>query len=102
MRKIFLIIFVCIVIIAIRSDKKISPIEPINDTKQNNQSNKIISISLSIIVVLLILNVYQFTKTKDDGFNEHLFIASTHNYLLIFTEFGKVFWKKAFKGGKSR
>ena len=33
-------------------------------------------------------------KTKDDDFNEHLFIASTHNYLLIFTEFGKVFGKR--------
>ena len=36
-------------------------------------------------------------KTKDDDFNEHLFIASTHNYLLIFTEFGKVFWKKVWE-----
>ena len=32
--------------------------------------------------------------TKDDDFTEHLFTAFTHNYLLIFTEFGKVFWKK--------
>ena len=35
--------------------------------------------------------------TKDDDFTEHLFIASTHNYLLIFTEFGKVFWKKVWE-----
>ena len=68
---VFAFIFVCIAIIAIRSDKKISPIEPINDTKQNNQSNKIISISLSIIVLLLILNVYQFTNTKDDDFSQN-------------------------------
>ena len=33
-------------------------------------------------------------STKDDDFTEHLFTAFTHNYLLIFTEFGKVFWKK--------
>lgn len=32
--------------------------------------------------------------TKDDDFTEHLFIATNHNYLLIFTEFGKVFWHK--------
>jgi len=32
--------------------------------------------------------------TKEDDFTEHLFIATTHNYLLIFTEGGKVFWKK--------
>ncbi len=35
--------------------------------------------------------------SKDDDFTEHLFIASTHNYLLIFTEFGKVFWKKVWE-----
>ena len=45
---VFAFIFVCIVIIAIRSDKKISPIEPINDTKQNNQSNKITTLLPSI------------------------------------------------------
>lgn len=41
--------------------------------------------------------------TKDDDFTEHLFIASTHNYLLIFTELGKVFWLKVYEipeGGK--
>lgn len=32
--------------------------------------------------------------SKDDDFTEHLFTAFTHNYLLIFTEFGKVYWKK--------
>ena len=35
--------------------------------------------------------------TKTDDFTEHLFVASTHNYLLIFTEFGKVFWKKVWE-----
>ena len=32
--------------------------------------------------------------TKQDDFTEHLFTAFTHNYLLVFTELGKVFWKK--------
>jgi len=32
--------------------------------------------------------------SKNDDFTEHLFTAFTHNYLLIFTEFGKVYWKK--------
>ncbi|MEQ8239610.1 MAG: DNA gyrase subunit A [Cyclobacteriaceae bacterium] len=32
--------------------------------------------------------------SKDDDFTEHLFVATNHNYLLIFTEFGKVFWHK--------
>lgn len=35
--------------------------------------------------------------TKEDDFTEHLFIAQAHNYLLIFTEFGKVYWKKAYE-----
>jgi DNA gyrase subunit A len=34
--------------------------------------------------------------TKQDDFTEHLFIASTHNYLLIFTASGKVFWLKVY------
>lgn len=35
--------------------------------------------------------------TKEDDFTEHLFIAQAHNYLLIFTELGKVYWKKAYE-----
>lgn len=35
--------------------------------------------------------------TKEDDFTEHLFIAHAHNYLLIFTAQGKVFWKKAYE-----
>ena len=36
------------------------------------------------------------TSSKDDDFTEHLFIAHTHNYLLIFTELGRVFWLKVY------
>jgi DNA gyrase subunit A len=35
--------------------------------------------------------------TKEDDFTEHLFIAQAHNYLLIFTDQGKVYWKKAYE-----
>src|SRR5882757_3103552 len=31
---------------------------------------------------------------KDDDFIEHLFVASTHQYLLIFTDDGRCFWLK--------
>ena len=34
--------------------------------------------------------------TREDDFTEHLFIATNHNYLLIFTENGKVFWLKVY------
>ena len=36
-------------------------------------------------------------SSKDDDFTEHLFVATAHNYLLIFTEFGKVYWKKVWE-----
>src|SRR5207244_7522895 len=32
--------------------------------------------------------------TRDEDFVEHLFVASTHSYILIFTTRGKVFWLK--------
>jgi DNA gyrase subunit A len=42
--------------------------------------------------------------SKTDDFVEHLFTATNHNYLLIFTQMGKVFWKKVWQipeGGKA-
>lgn len=36
-------------------------------------------------------------STKDDDFTEHLFIAQAHNYLLIFTDQGKIYWKKVYE-----
>ncbi len=35
--------------------------------------------------------------TKEADFTEHLFVATTHNYVLIFTESGKVFWLKVYE-----
>jgi len=34
---------------------------------------------------------------KQEDFTEHLFIASTHNYMLFFTELGRVFWLKVYE-----
>ena len=34
---------------------------------------------------------------RDEDFVEHLFIASTHNYLLLFTEQGRCFWLKVYE-----
>ncbi len=36
-------------------------------------------------------------KTRDADFIEHLFVASTHNYLLLFTEQGRCFWLKVYE-----
>jgi DNA gyrase subunit A len=35
--------------------------------------------------------------TKDDDFIEHMFIASTHQYILFFTDQGKCYWLKVFE-----
>ncbi|MFT5765591.1 MAG: DNA gyrase subunit A [Saprospiraceae bacterium] len=37
------------------------------------------------------------SKTRDEDFIEHLFTASTHNYLLLFTEQGRCFWLRAYE-----
>jgi DNA gyrase subunit A len=34
---------------------------------------------------------------RDEDFVEHLFVASTHNYLLLFTEQGRCFWLKVYE-----
>jgi DNA gyrase subunit A len=36
-------------------------------------------------------------KTRDEDFVEHLFIASTHAYILIFTNNGRVYWLKVYE-----
>ncbi len=43
------------------------------------------------------------STTRDKDFLEHLFVATNHNYLLIFTEKGRCFWMRIFEipeGGK--
>ena len=37
------------------------------------------------------------TKTRDKDFLEHLFVATNHNYLLIFTQKGRCFWMRVFE-----
>lgn len=37
------------------------------------------------------------TATRDEDFVEHMFIASTHNYILLFTEKGQVYWIRAYE-----
>ncbi len=37
------------------------------------------------------------STTRNEDFLEHLFIATNHNYLLLFTEQGKVFWLRVFE-----
>jgi DNA gyrase subunit A len=37
------------------------------------------------------------STTRDEDFLEHLFVATTHNYLLFFTKNGRCFWMRAFE-----
>jgi DNA gyrase subunit A len=42
--------------------------------------------------------------TKDEDFVEHLFVASTHDYILFFTTAGRVYWEKVYEipeGGRT-
>jgi DNA gyrase subunit A len=36
-------------------------------------------------------------KTREEDFVEHLFVASTHAYILIFTNTGRVYWLKVYE-----
>ena len=36
------------------------------------------------------------SKTRETDFVEHMFVANTHNYLLLFTELGRCFWLRGF------
>jgi DNA gyrase subunit A len=48
------------------------------------------------------------SATREEDFVEHIFVASTHNYILYFTEQGKCYWMKVYeipegtKTGKGR
>ena len=35
-------------------------------------------------------------RTKEGDFLEHLFVVSTHDYLLFFTNRGRVYWSRVF------
>lgn len=35
--------------------------------------------------------------TKEEDFVEHLFVANTHDYILFFTEKGRVYWEKVYE-----
>ena len=36
-------------------------------------------------------------KTREEDFVEHLFVASTHSYILLFTSKGRVYWLKVYE-----
>src|SRR6185503_20021594 len=43
-------------------------------------------------------------ETKDEDWVEHMFVASTHDYLMIFTRRGLCYWKKVWEipiGGRT-
>src|SRR6185295_13293350 len=37
------------------------------------------------------------SATREEDFVEHIYVASTHNYMLFFTEKGKCFWLKVYE-----
>jgi DNA gyrase subunit A len=39
----------------------------------------------------------QGSKTRNEDFIEHIFVANVHNYLLLFTEKGRCFWLRVYE-----
>jgi DNA gyrase subunit A len=37
------------------------------------------------------------SKTRGEDFLEHLFVATNHNYILLFTEYGKCYWLRVYE-----
>jgi len=37
------------------------------------------------------------SQTRGEDFLEHLFVATNHNYMLLFTEFGKCYWLRVYE-----
>jgi DNA gyrase subunit A len=37
------------------------------------------------------------SNARDEDFLEHLFVATNHNYILLFTEFGKCYWLRVYE-----
>ncbi|HWY37271.1 MAG TPA: DNA gyrase C-terminal beta-propeller domain-containing protein, partial [Bacteroidia bacterium] len=37
------------------------------------------------------------SSTRDEDFIEHMFVANTHNYILLFTKQGRCFWLKTYE-----
>lgn len=71
-----------------------------------DEEEMVVTISNSGYIKSLSLDTYQAQKrggvgiigatTKEDDHVEHLFVASTHAYLLFFTDAGQVHWKKVY------
>ncbi len=72
-----------------------------------NEEDRVVTISHSGYAKSQPLDAYQAqrrggmgkaaTSVKDEDFVEHLLIASTHDYILCFTNAGKVFWLKVYQ-----
>lgn len=78
------------------------------------EENMVVTVSHSGYVKRIATSVYRkqirggrgitAMDTKEEDFVEHLFIASTHHYLLFFTDRGRVHWIKVFElpqGGRA-
>jgi len=75
--------------------------------------NVVITISHSGYIKRMNINIYKSQarggkgkygmETKEDDFVEYMFVASTHNYILFFTNKGKCYWLKVYdipEGGR--
>ncbi len=81
--------------------------EEIEDEDLIPQENQVVTITNSGYAKRLSLDTYKVqnrggkgvigTSMKEEDIVEHLFVANTHSYLLIFTDKGQVYWLKVYK-----
>ncbi len=89
-----------------RKTKIIESYEELEDEDLIAEEEVIVSISHSGYIKRMPIDTYRKqgrggrgvigSDTKEGDFIEHFFIASTHDYLLIFTNKGKVYWLKVY------
>ncbi len=90
-----------------RTDLEEGEIEDIEDEDLIKEETMVVTLTHAGYVKRVPLSTYRAqgrggkgiiaATTKEEDFVEELFIASTHAYLLIFTDKGKVYWKKVYK-----
>jgi len=91
----------------IRRTQIMGSVEELNDEDLIEQEEMVVTISNAGYIKRTSLTQYRTQKrggrgklgmtTRDEDFVEKMFVASTHDFLLIFTSIGKCYWKRVFE-----
>jgi DNA gyrase subunit A len=90
-----------------RRTQIVGSVEELNDEDLIEREEMVVTISLEGYIKRSPVSLYRTQKrggrgklgmsTREEDFVDKLFIASTHDVLLIFTSIGKVYWKKVYE-----